>query len=158
MARGALKTLRGSTKLRVAKHALADESTGQKVLSAVGTVLASWLIVAIVLPFWFMQFFLWVLGMGGLALESVPLVGWVVPGQSLFYATSFFGAMLGLLFMMIAVVVYLFRGVDCMGGGKGLIFAVLLACSMFSFTYFIPWVFVYCFFVTILQTGERQPA
>jgi len=114
---------------------------------------SSWLIVLFLMPLWILQFLVWIISLAGIGVEGMWLVSWLLPGEEIFTAFSIIGALIGMLMMGIALSVYLIRGVDYWSGWLGLIFALCLTFSMMPLFFFVPYVFFWCFCVTILQTG-----
>lgn len=159
MVMSTFRKLRGSTVRRVGTKTLEEDTNARKLADRTNAALASWLIVAIISPFWFIQFFFWAASLAGLGVESLPLVGYILPGETVFVTFTLFGIVLGILFWFVAISIFLIRGVDISSDWKGPVFSVLFACSLFPGTwvglfFIIPWVFVYCFCIVFLQTGK----
>lgn len=158
---------RGS--IRRTRQMLAARKRGLKGLASTGVsttfdremmvaraAFSGWIIVAVVTPIWLLQFNLWLISVGAAVLGSTPIIKWFVPAESVFYIFSIIGVFLGWMSMIAAVAIYLARGVDFFSGWKGLIFAVLVGLGSFPLLTFVPWVYIYCILVTILQTGEKE--
>lgn len=150
------RVLRTRQKLQETFGSTGVSDTVRKNKKRIRAAAVSWTIVAFIIPFWLFQLVLWVMSMVGLVTEGTTLVGWVLPGYTIFFAFTIMGIVLGMFFMVGALVMYLFNGVDCIGGFKLIIFGVCLAFSMAPGIFFVPYVFIWCFFVTMLQTGKEK--
>lgn len=105
----------------------------------------SWLIVLTLTPFWLFQVYAWLIGVGALGVETIFIIGNLLPGDATAFIFFIVAGIVGLILMMVTTVMYLIRGVHCFGGNKPLVFMVLLAVQGFPLTSFLP-----CFGIWIL--------
>jgi hypothetical protein len=107
------------------------------------------------LPFYIPQLVFWLVGLAGIAGESIPFADFVVPGKELFILSYIVIAFIGLCSMAYAIVMFNARGVDCFSGHKSL---YLLLCLMGYFVFFInaaPWILFWVLSVMLNQGGEE---
>lgn len=104
--------------------------------------------------FYVPQLAFWLIGFAGIGLESVFLVGYVVPGDTLFMISYILILCIGLATMVYATAMFTLRGINCFGGIKGLIFALCLT-GYFTFVInFFPWFIIWIAAVTYLQNED----
>lgn len=120
-------------------------------VTKVNAVATSWMIAATLFPLISFQFFFWIIAMIGVFGESIPILNYVFPGETLFGLGVGVNAVIGLLMMLWAVTMYVGRGVDCWSGGKTLAFAFCFSLQIAPLINLIPFVLIWCFIVALLQ-------
>ncbi len=107
------------------------------------------------LPLYTIQFFVWVFGLGSIALETIPLANYVIPGEEGYIFSYVIIGVLGLFSMFLAGFVYSARGISWFGGTTGLAFAFCLAGYFIFFLNLFPWVGIWMLIVIFAKPQEE---
>ena len=112
---------------------------------------AGWFIFLTAIPFWVPQIYCWMVGVAGLGSESVWLLSYVIPGETIFTTMNFIISAIGVITMMYAFVVYATAKVNAWSGMKGLVFCFCVAFYCAPFLNFAPWFLLWIVYTTYSQ-------
>ncbi len=154
----------GTSKAAVLKRVSGSNPTVQKGVAVINAGTATWTIIvgtAILYP---IQFVMAALTLGGLAalvtldtswLGYADLFGWFSDfGMELLFVSLMLNFVIGFLTFMVAVGVYVIRGVTISRGISIIIAAVCLALYATPILNFIPWMWFWCLYVVKSQANE----
>jgi hypothetical protein len=113
-------------------------------------------IFATAIPFWFFQVAIWMVGIGGLGLESIPFANYVMPGDTLYMLSYMLIAGLGICTMVYATFVYGINRINCFGGSKMLVFMFCMTGYLVIFINGFPWFILWLLAVSKMQTTEQS--
>lgn len=144
--------------VKYGKHVLEKQSLVRKTLKTIKAVSASWMSGLIILPMWNIHLVLWVVSLAGIGVETLPVLGYVLPGQTIFQAFSLLGVVWGLLMMLVPAAIYSFRFVNWWSNTASMItFGLCLAFSVCPGIFgLLPWVLFWCAVVVTTQTQDPQ--
>jgi hypothetical protein len=134
-------------------RAFAPENTGTEQIWA---TVASTFIFWTVIPFYFFQVIMWVIGLTGIAVETIPLISEASPGTELYILSYAVIALIGIGSMAYAALVYSMRGVRCFAGVRALMFAVCLAGYLVFFINLFPWVLLWMASVILAKVEDEE--
>lgn len=97
------------------------------------------------------QFIFWMIGLFGLSGASIPLVGYVFPGELMYMMSYVFIVVIGIGTMMYACIFYSVRRVRFFSGYKGIIFILSLTGYLIIFINLFPWFVLWLVAVTYMQ-------
>ena len=101
--------------------------------------------------FWIPQFVFWIVGLTGLAGESLWVASWFIPGEAIFGGMNILVSIIGIITMVYAFLMYSLRLVDAFSGMKGLVFCFCVAFYCAPLLNFFPWFVVWLLVVTYSQ-------
>jgi hypothetical protein len=149
--RGGRISPRSKKLLRISRKIPSSDGLTKKIIATTVANFIFWTAIGFYTP----QLGLWVLGIAGLGLKSVPLLGGLVPGNEIYMISWFIIFLIGLCTMLYAALMFTIRRVDCFGGWKGFIFIVCITGYMVIFINFIPFFVIWIISVVLLQ-GEKE--
>lgn len=119
----------------------------KKIKAAVASNFIFWTAITFYIP----QLSLWILGMSALSLESVPVLGYVIPGESLYLISWLIIVIIGIGTMIYATFIFTLRGIPCFDGWPGFVFICCIAGYCVVLVNFLPFFIFWLFTVTLCQ-------
>lgn len=123
-----------------------DETQRKITATAAGS-----LILWTTMPFYIPQVLFWMLGLGGMGLEAIPIADIFVPGQELFFLGYIVASFIGACSMIYAAWIYVIRGIRCFAGIKLFIFICCLTGYLVVFLNLFPWLILWVLTVIVIK-------
>lgn len=103
------------------------------------------------IAFWPMQFIFWIVSVAAYGLETIPFLNYVLPGESIFWASWFFVVLVGWSMLLYAALFLFVRNVPAFVDYKWFIFILCLIGYLIPILNVFPWFVMWLLAIVALE-------